>query len=240
MTAAGYPVVLRIVGRRCVVVGGGDVATRKVGALIRDGAELLVVAPDVSEEIERLAETGGMTVERRPFEPADLDDAFLAFAATDSRAVNQQVANEARARGILVNVADDPEACDFTVPAIVRRKDITLAISTGGRSPAFARYLREQLSDWLVDSRLLLLEIMADLRRDLRSAGRVVAPEAWRAAVADQEVERLILASDRAGARRRLFELLMPGSGSSGLAPRLTQPETGASCLPFSSTPRRP
>jgi len=205
MSAAGYPVVLRIFGRRCVVIGGGEVATRKVGALVRDGAELLIIAPEVSKEIERLEATGAISVERRSFEPSDLDGAFLAIAATDSRAVNQLVTDEARTRGVLVNVTDDPGACDFTVPAIVRRKDITLAISTGGRSPAFARYLREQLSDWLVDSRLLLLEIMAELRRDLRSAGRTVSPDMWRAAVADEEVERLISASDRGGARRRLF-----------------------------------
>jgi siroheme synthase-like protein len=240
MSAAGYPVVLRIFGRRCVVVGGGEVATRKVGALVRDGAELLVVAPEISPEIERLEETGGVTVERRPFEPSDLDGAFLAIAATDSRAINQLVTDEAHARGVLVNVIDDPGACDFSVPAIVRRKDITLAISTGGRSPAFARYLREQLSDWLIDSRLLLLEIMAELRRDLRSAGRMVSPETWRHAVADEEVERLISASDRAGARRRLFEILMAGQSAPATAttPKSEQPR--ASWPRFSPTPRRP
>ena len=240
MSAAGYPVVLRIIGRRCVVVGGGEVATRKVGALVRDGAELLVVAPEVSAEIERLEETGGVTVERRPFESSDLDGAFLAIAATDSRAVNQLVTDEARARGVLVNVTDDPGACDFTVPAIVRRKDVTLAISTGGRSPAFARYLREQLTDWLVDSRLLLLEIMSELRRDLRSAGRTVSSETWRDAVSDEEVGRLIAASDRAGARRRLFEILMAGQSAPVPPTAAKSEQPRASWPPFSSTPRRP
>ena len=103
------------------------------------------------------------------------------LAATDSRAVNQSVTDEARARGVLVNVADDPGACDFTVPAMVRRKDITLAISTGGRSPAFARYPARAAVRLARRLPLLLLEIMAELRRDLRSAGRTVSPETWRA-----------------------------------------------------------
>ena len=211
MTAAGYPVVLRVFGRRCVVVGGGQVATRKVAPLVRDGADLVVIAPAVSEEIERLGETGGVKIERRPFEPADLDGAFLAIAATDSRTVNQLVADAARERGVLVNVADDPGACDFTLPAIVRRKDITVAVSTGGRSPAFARYLREQLTDWLTDARLMLLEIMTELRRDLRSAGRSVDSATWKRAIADDEVTRAIAAGDRESARRRLFATLMAG-----------------------------
>jgi precorrin-2 dehydrogenase / sirohydrochlorin ferrochelatase len=209
MTTPGYPVVLRVFGRRCVVVGGGEVATRKVGALTRDGAQLVVVAPEISDEIQQLADIGAAQVERRPFEPTDLDGAFLAFAATDNRAVNRLVAEEARARGVLVNVADDPGACDFTVPAVVRRKDITLAVSTGGRSPAFSRYLREQLTEWLGDARLLLLELMTELRRDLRSAGRPVTSERWRRAIADDEVGRALEAGDREAARRRLFERLM-------------------------------
>lgn len=234
MSAAGYPVVLRIFGRRCVVVGGGQVATRKIGALVRDGAELLVVAPEVSPEIEQLEATGGITVARRPFEPADLDGAFLAIAATDSRIVNQQVADEGQARGVLVNVTDDPGACDFTVPAITRRKDITLAISTGGRSPAFSRYLRDQLGEWLTDARLMLLELMTELRRDLRSAGRAVSPESWRQAVADDGVTRALADGDREGVRRRLFEMLMAGqSGAASAAPPKTQDKRG-SWPPFS------
>lgn len=209
MTTPGYPVVLRVYGRRCLVIGGGEVATRKIGALTRDGADLLIVAPEVSEEIQQLERIGGVQVERRPFEPADLDGVFLAIVATDNRAVNWQVVTEARARGVLVNVADDPGACDFIVPAVVRRKDIMLTVSTGGYSPAFSRYLREQLTEWLDDARLLLLELMTELRRDLRSAGRPVTSERWRRAIADAGVSQALEAGDREGARRRLFERLM-------------------------------
>lgn len=209
--SAGYPVVLKLAGRRCVVVGGGSVATRKVGTLVRSGADVVVVAPEVAPEIESFAASGGVRVERRPFEPSDLDGAFLAFAATDSRSVNQTVAEAADERGVLTNVADDPSRSDFTNPGLVRRRDITLAISTGGRSPAFARFLREQLQDWLTDARCALLEVMADVRRDLRSAGKPLDSERWRRALDDEQVTRSIEAGDREGARRRIFETLMAG-----------------------------
>src|SRR5581483_10821850 len=96
----------------------------------------------------------------------DLDGAFLAVAATDHPDVNRAVAEAARARGVLVNVVDDPAACDFTVPATVRRGDITIAVSTGGRSPAFARHLRQALESWLTDERCSILELAAEVRRD--------------------------------------------------------------------------
>ena len=209
--SAGYPVVLKVAGRRCVVVGGGLVATRKVGTLVRSGADVVVVAPEVTPEIESYVASGGVQVEQRAFEPSDLDGAFLAVAATDRRSVNQMVAEAADERGVLANVADDPSRSDFTNPGLVRRRDITLAISTGGRSPAFVRFLREQLQDWLTDARCALLEVMADVRRDLRSGGRPLEPELWRRALEDEQVARSIEAGDREGARRRIFETLMPG-----------------------------
>ena len=209
--SAGYPVVLRLAGRRCVVVGGGSVAARKVGTLVRSGADVVVVAPEIAPEIEAFAETGGVQLERRTFEPADLDGALLAFAATDSKSVNRAVARAADERGVLTNVSDDPSASDFTNPGLVRRRDITLAVSTGGRSPAFARFLREQLQDWLTDARCALLEVVADVRRDLRSAGKSLDAERWRRAIDDEHVVRSIEAGDREGARRRIFEALMPG-----------------------------
>jgi precorrin-2 dehydrogenase/sirohydrochlorin ferrochelatase len=209
--SAGYPVVLRLAGRRCVVVGGGSVATRKIGTLVRSGADVLVVAPNVAPEIESFVAAGGVRAERRQFDPADLDGALLAFAATDRRDVNRAVAEAAQARGVLVNVVDDPSDSDFSNPGLVRRRDITLAVSTGGRSPAFARFLREQLQDWLTDARCSLLELVAEVRRDLHSAGKPVDSESWRRALDDQQVNQAIAAGDREGARRRILKSLMAG-----------------------------
>lgn len=209
--SVGFPVVLRLAGRRCVVVGGGGVATRRIPSLTRSGAEVIVVAPDVSPEIVALVATGGVTLEQRRFEPADLDGAFLAMAATDDADVNRSVVSAANERGVLVTVADDSAPSDFSVPALVRRKGITLAVSTGGRSPAFARYLREQLDGWLTEDRCTLLEIATELRRDVRSAGRGITPETWQRAIDDAQVSAAIAAGNRQEARRLLFEILMAG-----------------------------
>ncbi len=209
-----YPLVLRLAGRRCVVVGGGAVAARKVHQPMVGGADVQVVAPVLSPELEALVSAGRIQAARRPFEPADLDGATLAFAATDSRAVNQAVAEAARARGVLVNVADDPVACDFTVPALVRRGDVTLAISTGGRSPAFARFLRDQLDGWLTDARCELLELLAELRRELRAADLPVNADRWQRAIADDAVTAALAAGNREAARSRLRTILTDGQSS--------------------------
>jgi siroheme synthase-like protein len=204
----GYPLILDLAGKRCVVVGGGEVAARKVRALIVSGADVLVVAPEVAPELAALAAQGALRVEQRPFAASDLDGATLAFAATDSRAVNEAVATGARARSIFVNVADDPSACDFTVPATVRRGEVTLSISTGGRSPAFARFLREQLEAWLTDARTDLLELAAELRRELLAGGARIVGERWQAALADDAAMQSLADGDRDAARRRLREIL--------------------------------
>jgi siroheme synthase-like protein len=187
------------------------VATRRIAGLTRTGAEVVVVAPTVTPEIEALVATGGVTLEQRPFVPADLDGAFLAMAATDDPLVNRAVGEAAAERGILATVADDSATSDFSVPAVVRRKGITLAVSTGGRSPAFARHLREQLDGWLTEARCTLLELATELRRDVRAAGRTVDPDVWQRAIDDARVTEAIAAGDRQDARRRLFELLMAG-----------------------------
>jgi len=134
-----YPVFLDLRGRRCVVIGGGEVALRKVESLLAAGAEVTVVAPRALEM------PPGVTVVERGFQPADLDGAFFAISATDDRAVNSAVAAEAEARGILINVVDVPAESSVILPAVVRRGEFVLAVSTGGASPALARRLRERL-----------------------------------------------------------------------------------------------
>jgi siroheme synthase-like protein len=210
--SADYPVTLRVAGRRCVVVGGGAVAARKVRALIDSRAEIVVVAPDVAPELETLIGSGEFRVERRRFAPSDLEGAFLAFAATDLREVNQAVADAALQRGVLVNVADDPSTSDFANPSIVRRQDVTVAVSTGGRSPAFARFLREQLQAWLSDSRCTMLTLAAEIRREL--LGKTASPtsQQWRRALNDPRVLDAIEAGDDRAARNRIRDALEIGN----------------------------
>jgi siroheme synthase-like protein len=210
--SADYPVVLRVAGRRCVVVGGGAVAARKARALAEAGAEIVVVAPDVAPEIETLAGIGKLRVERRRFAPSDLDGAFVAFAATNLREVNQAVAGAASQRGVLVNVSDDPSSSDFANPSVVRRQDVTVAVSTGGRSPAFARFLREQLQEWLSDSRCTMLGLAAEIRRELLGRGTSLTPDRWRGALNDPHVLDAIEAGDDEAARQWVREALETGS----------------------------
>lgn len=201
----GYSVVLSVEGRRCVVVGGGPVAVRKVGPLIRAGARVIVVAPTVDPVIERAMTSGTVQLERRGFQLADLDGAFLAIAATDRPEINRAVVEAARARGVLVNVVDDPAACDFTVPATIHRQNVTLAVSTGGRSPAFSRYVRQELERWLTADRLAVLELAAEVRREIKGAAHQPSGEAWQRALADERVAQALASGDREGARRHLL-----------------------------------
>ena len=136
-----YPLFMDVSGSRCVVVGGGGVASRKARGLLGSGARVVVVSPEVAPEIEAM----DVTVERRPYAPGDLAGAALAFAATDRREVNAAVAREARENGIPVNVADRPADGDFALPSVLRRGGLQVAVSTGGASPSLARKIRDAM-----------------------------------------------------------------------------------------------
>jgi siroheme synthase-like protein len=136
-----YPIFLDLSGRRCVVVGGGEVANRKARKLLQAKAEVVVISPEVRPELESVA----AEVHRRPYEEGDLEGAYLAFAATDAREVNAAVAREAARRSVPVNVADRPSEGDFAVPSLVRRGRLQIAVSTGGASPTLARGIKGEL-----------------------------------------------------------------------------------------------
>jgi precorrin-2 dehydrogenase/sirohydrochlorin ferrochelatase len=140
-----YPVFLDLHGRPCVVVGGGEVAERKVGALLRAAARVRVVSPQLTARLARLAAQKKISVTRRRYRQGDLKRAFVVFAATDDPATQRAVREHAQAVGALVNVADDREGSTFLVPASFARGDLQVAISTSGASPALARRLRQQL-----------------------------------------------------------------------------------------------
>ena len=143
------PLFLHLGDQRCVVVGGGAVAARKVELLARTGARITVVAPDIAPAITTLAEGGAIAVERRRFEDDDVRGALLVVAATGDRQVNRAVHAVCRARGVLINTVDDPALCTASFPSIVDRGPVTVAVSTGGMAPAFARHLRERLEAFL-------------------------------------------------------------------------------------------
>lgn len=148
-----YPIFLvGLSGRRCVVVGGGAIATEKVHGLLGGGASCVdVISPEISPELRGLAEEGRVRHLADAFSPEYLDGAFVVISATDDPHINRRVFSEGEARGILVQVVDDPPRCTFIMPSIVRRGDLTVAISTGGASPALASRLRQRLADELGD-----------------------------------------------------------------------------------------
>jgi precorrin-2 dehydrogenase / sirohydrochlorin ferrochelatase len=167
-----YPIYLDLDGRLAVIVGAGDVSVRKAGSLIRCGARVTVIGPEVNEGIEALAAQGSIRLLRKRYHPDDLEGAAIAIAATSDPLVNQQVARDCRTRGIPVNVIDDTAACDFIVPAVVESGSIQIAISTGGQSPALARRLRHDLE------RLVGAEYgeVNDLFGELRGAAKESLP----------------------------------------------------------------
>lgn len=140
-----YPINLNISNKTCVVVGGGKVATRKVHSLIECGAKVVVVSPQVSQDLLELVGKGELTWVKRGFQNGDLESAVLCIAATDNAAIQQVVKEEAKTNKILLNSIDDPDESDFHVPSKVRRGDLLLTVSTGGGSPALSKLLRKKI-----------------------------------------------------------------------------------------------
>ncbi|MHB1382034.1 MAG: precorrin-2 dehydrogenase/sirohydrochlorin ferrochelatase family protein [Thermoleophilia bacterium] len=156
-----YPVNLKLAGRQCIVVGGGKVAARKVVDLLECGAAVRVISPELGEGFQGLA---GFVHEPRGYHEGDLEGAFLAIAATDDEAVNAAVVAEAASRGVILNVVDQPGRCDFQVPASVRRGELLITVSSGGRLPALSKRLRQQLEDEFPAEWGRVLELLGDAR----------------------------------------------------------------------------
>jgi cobalt-precorrin 5A hydrolase / precorrin-3B C17-methyltransferase len=153
-SSTSYPITLiNLRGALVVVVGGGAVAERKVRGLLDAGAAVRLISPALTAGLHALADAGAIEWQARPYQPGDLGGARLAFAATNQRAVNAQVAGEAEALGLLCNVADDPQAGSFHLPAVHREPGLVLAVSTAGASPARAKQVRDQIAAWLASKR---------------------------------------------------------------------------------------
>lgn len=163
-----YPVFLRVAGRRCVVIGGGTVAARKVDSLLDAEARVVVVSPTLTPGLAARAAGGAIEHVARPYRTGDLEGAFLAYAATDDAALHPVIARDAEAAGALLNVVDRPEWCTFIVPAVARRGGLVMAVSTGGGSPALARRVRDEIERLIGPEYARALELLARLRCHLR------------------------------------------------------------------------
>ncbi len=204
-----FPVFFDLKGQRVLVVGGGEVAQRKVSLLERAGAHLTLVAPDVAAELQELAAAGRIDVRVREFVPSDLEGARLVIVATSRRAVNRWIATLSDARGIPVNVVDDREASRFIVPAMIDRDPVLIAVSTGGTSPVLARRLRErleafipkrfgELAVWLRELRKTSMERLRDTHERRRFFEMLI----------DGPAARRFIEGDKRGAARIAQQLL--------------------------------
>src|SRR6266571_5372804 len=213
-----YPVFLNLQGRSSVVVGGGAVAEQKVVGLLEAGARVTVVSPDLTWKLEDLAATGAIELRRRGYHRGDLEGAFLAIAATDDRSVNADVWAEAEERGILLNAVDDLPHCSFIAPAVHRAGDIAVAVSTGGKSPALAVRLREQIGTLIGREHAEFLDLLGELRPVVaaRVPDHKVRTRLWYQIV-DSDAVEYVRRRDLAGARRRIEELVTTAqSGGEG------------------------
>ena len=166
-----FPVNLDVRERTCLVVGGGAVGTRKTRTLLRAGARVTVVSPEASADLETLAADGRIRLCRRAYTAADLAEAFLVFGTTDDHDLNCEISADARRRGILCNIADQPDRGQFVLPSVVARGDLLIAISTSGKSPALARRIRLRLENDFGEEYALLIDLLGALRRRMLAGG---------------------------------------------------------------------
>jgi precorrin-2 dehydrogenase/sirohydrochlorin ferrochelatase len=190
-----FPMFFKLSGRRCLVVGAGKVGEPKIAGLMESGAEISVVSLTASDKVKEWAQAGKISLELRAFSSNDLDHIFLVVVATDHRALNERIYHEARARGVLCNVVDVPDLCDFFYPSIVRRGDLQIAVSTSGQSPSLAQKIRQQLEKqfgpgyaaWVAElgeTRKLILASDLEKERKLELLHSLASREAVEAALA--------------------------------------------------------
>ncbi len=191
-----FPIFVKLQGRPCLVVGAGKVGEPKIAGLLETGARIRVVALEAGPTVHEWAREGNLELELRAFTEDDLAGAFLAIVATNSRVLNERVYHEARRRGVLCNVVDVPDLCDFFYPAVVRRGDLQIAVSTNGQSPSLAQKIRQQLEKqfglgyaaWVAElgeTRKLILASDLDKQRKLDLLHSLASREAFEAALVE-------------------------------------------------------
>jgi precorrin-2 dehydrogenase / sirohydrochlorin ferrochelatase len=205
-----YPIFLNLLGKKCVVVGGGEVALRKAKTLLDSGADVTVISPALHPDLAAYAGKKALRMIQRTYKPGDLKGAVLVIAGTDDRKINRRVAEEAKKTGALVNVVDDPEPSDFIVPSFFRKGELTLAVSTGGVSPALARKIRTKLEEDYSEVYAALLPLIGEVRAHLKEKGLKADAETWQEALDLQRLVPLVKAGKLKTAKTSLLKRLKP------------------------------
>jgi len=210
-----YPVSLNLKRKKCLVVGGGKVACRKVETLLEFGPELItVVSPSACAELQDLFRADRAVFKQRSYLANDLDGIFIVIVATDDPAVNAQVSQDARSRGVLVNVADDAGLSDFILPSHFRRGGLIVAVSTSGRSPALARKIKEKLSLEIDETYAELMELVSRVRCECRTTGVPITSEGWNLALDIDNILSLLREGKRVEAESLLKNRLTEATDS--------------------------
>jgi len=205
-----YPIFLNLQGKKCVVVGGGKVALRKVTALLDCGADITVISPKPHAQILKLFKNKALQLVRRNYEPGDLRGAALSVAATHAKKINGKVAKEAKKDGIMVNVVDDAALSDFIIPSSFRRGDLSVAVSTSGRSPALAKKIRAKLEKTIGMEYANLVSLTAEIRSEIKRKGLRVSVKAWQESLDLESLILLLKAGRHDEAKATLLRKLKP------------------------------
>ena len=211
----GYcPVFLDLEGKKCVVIGGGQVALRKVRMLLGCGADITVISLAFHPNLSSLAENGAIRLIQRPYKTGDLRDAVLVISATGQRETNRKIAREAGKRGIWINVADDPKRSGFIVPSFFRRGGLTIAVSTSGMSPALARKIRTKLEQDFGEEYQRLLSLIEEVRSMVKQKKIRVSSDVWQEALDLDLLIGLVRKGQQEEAKKALMNRLgMPRKG---------------------------
>jgi precorrin-2 dehydrogenase len=209
MMSSYYPIFLDLNGKRCIVVGGGSVAERKVEMLLEHQASVTVISPTLSRRLQHLADQGAIQTITRNYQTGDLKGALLVIAATDDPSINTAVAGGGRKQRALVNVVDDPRHSDFIVPSMVRRGDITIAISTAGKSPALSRKLRSLFEAALPAEYASLVTLVSEVRQELAQRQSPVDSDVWQKCLDIDILIGLIKKGQLEQARQKLVDDLL-------------------------------
>ena len=213
------PIFVEVAAKHCLIVGGGELAARKAQILVEAGAAVAVVSPDLNPELRRLASRDAIVHIARAYQYGDMSDAVLVYAATNDTALHRALYAEAAERNVLINVGDTPELCSFMVPAVLKRGELTIAVSTSGSSPAFARQVRDHLAALFGPEYAVVLKIMRAARtlvhqreRDRAERARILG------ALAASPLLELVRNQDSAGINRLLVSALEADLKTLGIA----------------------
>ena len=206
-----YPAFIDVRGRNCLVIGGGPLGEEKVVKLLECNAKVIVIAPEVTPAVEKLAAQGQVEWLMREYRTGDLAQAFIAIASTDDDDTDRQIYAEAEERNVLLNVVDVTHLCTFIAPSVARRGEVTVATSTGGASPALARTFREKLESSRILEYADLAPILARGRAKLRHRGLRVPPDHWQRCISEELLD-IVQSGDEAAAYQLLEEGLLAGA----------------------------